>query len=100
MKASELLNKAIPFYGDDDFMCHTLMDVEPRKFLELKEWLKDHIQETLNPKNTITLMNFLKYTSVEYATLAEEYGQRSEQCHNWRIEFWRKMVLDLQNKGL
>jgi len=101
MKASELLNAAIPHYGNDDYMCHVLNDLaEGDEHPEVREELKYRIDSLLATQDTITLMNYMHYTNDIYYVLNENYGHQSEQCHNMRIQFWRDMVNDLQAAGL
>jgi len=101
MKASELLNAAIPHYGNDDYMCHVLSGLaEGDEYPEVLKNLKYHIDSILATQDTITLMNYMWYTNTEYHELENTHGHYSEQCHNMRIQFWRDMVNELQAAGL
>ena len=99
---SELMNKAIRAYGDDDFLCHTLEKVAGKQDQAVVEFLKRRIQRILDKAETITLMNYLKYTDPTYAALWGTYeaGHSSEQCHNYRIQWWRAFTNKLVNEGL
>ena len=102
MKASELLNAAIPHYGNEDYMCHVLnvLTVGKEHQRLVREDLKDRINAILATQDTVTLMNYMHYTNEVYYVLEEQYGHYSEQCHNMRIQFWRDMVNELQAAGL
>ncbi|QYW06554.1 hypothetical protein uav_022 [Pseudomonas phage UAVern] len=91
-------------YGPEDFMCHVLADVAGffTSRREAYKALEASISKLLQTQNTITLMNYLKATDSKYLELSETYakGHGSEQCHNYRLAFWRNMVAELESKGL
>lgn len=101
MKQSELLQKALREYGPQDFMCHVLSRVARGSDCHaVAKQLTCRIEQLLMTEETITLMNYLVYTDPVYAELKATYGHYSEQCHNYRVDFWRKMITELESEGL
>lgn len=104
MKESELLKAALREYQPHEFMCDVIEDVAKRTkgTHAAAAGLKARIHAILETQDTITLMNYLRYTNPVYEALYDDYGENHhcEQCYNMRVSWWRDMVAQLEREGL